>query len=382
MQEHVLSADGSDNLSEIERDYLRRKTPPPEILSSQLVRVVDLFSGCGGLSLGAMEACRAAGKGFAAVAAVDSNPLALRVYQRNFPCNLLYPVDIMELLDGKIGSHPTHNESLFLRAVKRVDILLAGPPCQGHSDLNNHTRRRDPRNILYERVARFAEIARPSHFLIENVSTIVHAKERILQRTIDVMNTLGYRIESGVVDLCSIGVPQKRKRHVLVGSRSKRISLQEVVERHRVERERSVWWAISDLVREPNKSSFAAPSRHTARTIQRIQYLHQNGVYDLPNKLRPRCHRNGGHSYKSMYGRLRRDQPAQTITSGFGSPGQGRFVHPTRERTITPHEAARLQFFPDFFDFTSVDKRTTLAEMIGNAAPMKLSFVFCLEMLR
>ena len=70
-----------------------------------------------------------------------------------------------------------------------------------------------------------------------------------------------------------------------------------------------------------------------------------------------------------MYGRLRWDQPAQTITTGFGSMGQGRYVHPARRRTITPHEAARLQTFPDTFDFGDVTSRKALAKMIGNAVP-------------
>jgi len=82
-----------------------------------------------------------------------------------------------------------------------------------------------------------------------------------------------------------------------------------------------------------------------------------------------------------MYGRLSYDLPAATITGGFGSPGQGRFIHPTQRRTLTPHEAARLQFFPDWFKFSDVATRTALAKMIGNAVPMKLSYAFCLELL-
>jgi DNA (cytosine-5)-methyltransferase 1 len=82
-----------------------------------------------------------------------------------------------------------------------------------------------------------------------------------------------------------------------------------------------------------------------------------------------------------MYGRLKYDEPAQTITSGFGSPGQGRFIHPTRCRTLTPHEASRLQFFPDSFDFSSVKLRTALANMIGNAVPMLLSLVLAMAIL-
>jgi len=83
-----------------------------------------------------------------------------------------------------------------------------------------------------------------------------------------------------------------------------------------------------------------------------------------------------------MYGRLRPELPANTITTGFGSPGQGRYIHPTRRRTLTAHEAARLQMFPDFFDFTAADSYKALAKMIGNAVPMKLSYLLTLALLR
>jgi DNA (cytosine-5)-methyltransferase 1 len=83
-----------------------------------------------------------------------------------------------------------------------------------------------------------------------------------------------------------------------------------------------------------------------------------------------------------MYGRLHWDRPAQTITSGYGSMGQGRYVHPRERRTLTPHEAARLQMIPDFFDFSDARSRGAWARMIGNAAPWKLAYAFALEMLR
>ena len=104
-----------------------------------------------------------------------------------------------------------------------------------------------------------------------------------------------------------------------------------------------------------------------------MAWLFEHGEHNLPNPERPTCHRTE-HSYRSMYGRLWWDEPAQTITSGFGSMGQGRYVHPLRQRTLTPHEAARLQFLPDFMAFDLVKTtRSALATMIGNAAPPMLT---------
>src|SRR6185312_3602501 len=100
-----------------------------------------------------------------------------------------------------------------------------------------------------------------------------------------------------------------------------------------------------------------------------MAFLFEHGLYDLPNNQRPECHRDGNHSYRSVYGRLRWTEPAQTITTGFGSMGQGRYVHPQRRRTLTPHEAARLQTFPDWFDFGKETRRGVLAKAIGNAVP-------------
>src|SRR5713101_8205724 len=102
---------------------------------------------------------------------------------------------------------------------------------------------------------------------------------------------------------------------------------------------------------------------------RRIDYLFENKLYDLPNLKRPDCHKDGNHSYKSVYGRLRWNMPSQTITTGFGCMGQGRYVHPQLRRTITAHEAARLQTFPDWFDFGKKTSRSTLAEVVGNAVP-------------
>lgn len=373
--------DREDAGSAFEYAYLRKRSEPVQSGHSELVRVVDLFSGCGGLSLGTKEACRALGNSFISVAAIDKDLESLRVYEKNFKPLKTYNADINDILDGAVGSKPTSNELRLLKQVRDVGVLLAGPPCQGYSSLNNYTRQSDERNILYERVARFVEIARPKHVLIENIPTVTYAKEKVVQRSVDLMCKLGYHVNSGVIDLAKIGVPQRRKRHVVVASTSKRLMVEEVVEKYRVKNQRSVMWAIDNLENEIPNGIFTLPTKHSEANIQRIKYLHENDVYDLPNRLRPPCHQKDGHGYKSMYGRMKATEPSQTITTGFLSPGQGRFIHPTRLRTVTPHEAARLQGFPDFFNFSEASTRGSLSSMIGNAVPMKLSYVFCLDLL-
>jgi DNA (cytosine-5)-methyltransferase 1 len=131
---------------------------------------------------------------------------------------------------------------------------------------------------------------------------------------------------------------------------------------------------LAGLEDEPVTSTalVAKPAKMTVENARRVRYLFENNVYDLPDEVRPPCHRDKEHTYQSVYGRLRWNAPAQTITSGFGSMGQGRYIHPRRRRLITPHEAARIQGFPDFFDFSPAGGVTSLRKMIGNAVPPPL----------
>jgi DNA (cytosine-5)-methyltransferase 1 len=139
---------------------------------------------------------------------------------------------------------------------------------------------------------------------------------------------------------------------------------------------------IQDLLDTESIQSFDKPATIGAENLKRIAHLFRFDQYELPDSLRPRCHRFNKHSYRSVYGRMFWDQPAQTVTSGFTCMGQGRFVHPKRRRTLTPHEAARLQFLPDFFRFGEDLPRTALCEMIANAVPPKVTYLVALELLR
>jgi DNA (cytosine-5)-methyltransferase 1 len=368
-----------DARSMFDQVFLRSTKPAWHAPLRGAVRTADLFSGCGGLSLGVREASSALGKRFESVLAVDNDAPSLEVYKRNFNPAVPIDRDIRSVLSGKIGDRLKSEEKSLLKKIGAIDICLAGSPCQGHSDLNNHTRRKDTRNELYGRVARFAEIAEPTHIIAENVPTLIHGKDRTLDSTIARLEQLGYAVDITTVNLADLGVPQRRKRHLMIAS-NQSISIDEIIKKHKISNERTLRWAIADLARRAPGSLLDTPSKLHPDNVERIEYLMGHDEYDLPNDLRPICHQDD-HSYVSMYGRLRYDEPAQTITSGFGSPGQGRYIHPKRGRTITPHEAARLQFFADTFDFSSVKRRTSLANMIGNAVPSLLSYTVAMEIL-
>lgn len=363
--------------------FLRSKARPRPTKHRRvrIIRIADLFSGCGLMTLGVSEAVRALGCRPFPVAAFDTNETALRIYKTNFPQAMTQPADLRQLLRGRIRARPEATEVALKGLLGRIDVAVAGPPCQGHSDLNNYTRRHDPKNGLYYRVARFAKIVRPTHLVIENVPAVLRDKGHVVSRTRRALEKLGYHVDDGIVNLLDLGVPQTRRRHVLVASLRRTPSLKTMVERHRTRR-RSVRWTIGDLRGQRTDGIMDTAAAATAAMARRIRYLFDHDRYDLPNWLRPDCHRRNDHTYRSVYGRLRWGQPAQTITSGFTCMGQGRFVHPSARRTLTPHEAARLQFIPDFFSFGDEIGMATLAEMIGNVVPPRLTYVVVLELLR
>lgn len=343
------------------------------------IRVADLFSGCGGLSLGIEEACRALEYNFIPVLAADLAPSALNLYKKNFAP--LHTIDepIETWITSDLGDPVSKEEQRFVEMIGKVDILIGGPPCQGNSDLNNHTRRDDPRNLLYLRMVRCVELIMPKFVLIENVPGVRHDSHNVVDTAKAKLISLGYSVTSGTMDMSTIGVPQKRKRYFLLASLDKKVSFERCLKNATMQ-ERTLGWAVSDLLDKEDDTVFNSPAKSSSTNKKRIDYLFDHDLYDLPNSERPDCHRLKKHSYTAVYGRMYWDKPAPTITGGFGSNGQGRFVHPKKRRTITPHEAARLQFFPDYFNFDGV-KRRELQQIIGNAVPSKAGYAIGIEFL-
>lgn len=359
---------------------LRERKPPLDAAGGPFA-IVDAFSGCGGLSLGVHEAVRVLGWRPETVLALDTNEPSMAVFSDNFNPSRVMTDPIEKTVSGAIGSRLSLSERELKRDLGRVDLLVGGPPCQGHSDLNNHSRRNDPKNFLYGRMARLAEVLNPRAILIENVPGAVHDHNRIVQRTQSELIENGYEVTEAAIRADEVGAPQKRRRHFTVALRDSHVGgFHEHLEAMK-HAPLSVMSAIGDLLDFESDRVFDTSAKHSATNQARIEYLFDNDLYDLPDDQRPDCHRLKPHSYKSVYGRLRPDEPAPTITSGFGSTGQGRFVHPLRPRSLTPHEAARLQGFPDWFSFESANQRGALQEMIGNAVPFRLAFAVSLALL-
>lgn len=323
------------------------------------MRIVDLFSGLGGLTVGALEAARELGLNFEIYLASDFEESCASFYAKNF---------------GKYTTHFHSGDIVDLNVYNlenpKIDYLFAGPPCQGHSDLNNKSRRNDPRNDLYLETLKVIEYFQPTVFVIENVPSVIHSEQGVVE---ELKNSVSnkYYIQELVVDFEELGIAQTRKRHIVIGTTYKiefdlYYQLRSGIDKNNL---RDV---IGDIGQNSGSTLFETASRMTAVNRQRANYLYDNNEYDLPNNLRPKCHQ-GTHSYKSMYGRLSWEKPAQTITGGFGSMGQGRFLHPQHRRVLTPHEAARVQGLPDWLDYTTVKKRGELHQMIGNAVPPILS---------
>lgn len=374
--------------------YLRGARPAAESQSGRQLRVVDLFSGVGGLALGLRQLLDELGvqarwelivdrdRGATGVYAVNhavsrvSNEsvaalVDYRVMRRDGVARFVYPP---EIIDGEIASETAG-----------VDLVMAGPPCEGHSNLNNHTRRDDPRNHLYLAVSAFAVAVRARMVLIENVPAVQKDRGGVVDDAVELLQSEGYRVAAGVLAADAMGWPQTRKRFFLVARRrAAPISLDGLRLALSERAPRDLRWAIGDDF-EPSESD---PMHHVGvlspENQARIAWLFENQEHDLGLSERPECHRNGT-SYRAVYGRLHWDRPAPTITTGFLTPGRGRYVHPAERRTLTPREAARLQGFPDTYQFIADAKnppgRGDLARWIGDAVPMPLGYAAALSLL-
>jgi DNA (cytosine-5)-methyltransferase 1 len=357
--------------------HVRLKEMPTSPARKKL-KVIDLFCGCGGLTLGTLIACNELGLSLEVVLAADNWSDALKVYNKNFS-SISRQISLEDLssLVAEVGSLDLSSKGKTLvKEMGEVDLIIAGPPCQGNSDLNNSSRRDDPRNKLYTIPVAIGLEVKAKFIVIENVPPVVHSSGNVVNDSVRALRQAGYGVTDIVASALNYGIAQTRRRHIIFASKNHSDSELAAALKALPQTSEAlpVWEFISDLEFEMHSSNslLTKQTKMSEENVRRVAYLFDNDIYELPNSLRPACHRDKSHSYVSMYGRMRKDTPAQTITSGFGSMGQGRYVHPTQRRLITAHEAARIQGFPDYFTFEDVTSITALRTIIANAVPPPL----------
>lgn len=325
------------------------------LLRTNKLSAVDLFSGCGGLSLGLRKA------GYRVLAALENEPLASETYRTNHPDTLLVEEDISQI-----------SASEFMRRIglKRgqLDLLAGCPPCQGFSSirtLNGQRRLREPMNDLVFEFLRFVRVLRPKSIMMENVPGL--AKNRRLKKFCRVLTELGYQWDYKVFDAANYGVPQRRKRMILIASISGAPTFAKPSRSMRTVRS-----AIGHLSRPRSSkdSLHSHPARRSPDVQNLIRKIPRNGGSrsSLPDNEQLECHRKTAGFY-DIYGRMSWDKPAPTITGGCINPSKGRFLHPSQNRAITLREAALLQGFPSRYFFSLELGTYPAAQMIGNAFP-------------
>lgn len=324
----------------------------------RIPRAVDLFSGCGGLTLGLKQA------GFRVVGAVEKDPLAISTYKANHKNICLWEVDIRDLPASKVM------QRLGLKPGE-LDLLAGCPPCQGFSSIrtrNGASRNRDPRNNLVDEMLRFVSVMQPKAVMFENVPGI--KTREVFHRFCKRLTGLGYKVNWKIQDAADFNVPQRRRRLILMASRVALVSFPEKFTTRKTVRD-----IIGNLVKAGTSSDpiHDLKENRSEKIIKLIQDIPANGGsrLDLPRNRQLACHKRT-NGFKDIYGRMSWDDVAPTITGGCFNPSKGRFLHPIENRAITLREAALLQGFPKAYWFPPSAGKQPIATMIGNALPPEL----------
>lgn len=361
--------------------------------------LIDLFCGCGGFSLGLKNA------GFQILAAIDFNKEAINVYKKNFP-------NERNVLCRDLTKFPPESLAWIL-STSKVDVIAGGPPCQGFSTVrkrdgsNNGPRLiEDNRRFLYREFLRYVEFFKPKIFIMENVLGIKTAECGKYYRCVQAeARKLGYRVHGIVISGADYGVPQKRKRQLIIGTQ-KDLPVyfrEKYITQYHINTPVTLGEAICDLppleagegneeVEYDLRLRNAHIARYDTRYIFDVLKINQNKKLTA-HRARPHNERDlrdfsrleeGENSqqaiqreenlefpydrncFKDRYTRQHRDSLCSTIVAHLSKDGL-MFIHPTQNRSLTPREAARIQSFPDYFELPVA--RTHQYRLIGNAVP-------------
>lgn len=335
--------------------------------------IIDLFAGVGGLSLGfEME-------GFDILLANEFDQSIATAYKENHKSTNVVVGDITSLDLSKV----------FGEYVNKIDVVIGGPPCQGFSQKGKRKTINDERNFLFKHYVEVVKFVKPKYFVMENVPNLLTAEKGFFLNEIKgLFKGYGYSIRYGVLNAADYGVPQNRRRAIIIGKYLATPPELPLPCKQKV----TIWDAISDLAylesgegefeqeyRNSPKSDYEKKMRkgskilynhmatkHSALALERLSLIPPNaGKEILPKE----------HITKSVYSgtwsRMKQNDVAVTITTRFDTPSSGKFTHPFLNRAITVREAARLQSFPDTFKF--IGSKMSQMKQVGNAVPPLLA---------
>lgn len=334
---------------------------------SSKIEAVDLFCGAGGLTAGLIKS------GIAVKAGYDIEESCRFAYEHNNHGSVFINKDIKTVSSSEISSHYSKDS---------IRLLSGCAPCQPFSKYNENSRmdlsadKKWP--LLYE-FARLISDIQPELITMENVPNVI--KHNVYHDFVDTLVELGYEVCAQEVFCPDYGIPQARKRHVLLASRIGKIELIAPTHRGQYMTVKDAIYHLpsitagADNKKDPlHRSTLLSPIN-----IERIKSSKPGGTWaDWPEKLRLACHKKeSGNTYKNVYGRMEWDRPSPTMTTQCFGYGNGRFGHPEQNRAISLREAAIFQTFPECYQFFDSDKHKTtpviaVGKMIGNAVPVRL----------
>jgi DNA (cytosine-5)-methyltransferase 1 len=325
--------------------------------------LIDLFAGCGGMTRGFVDSGR-----FRPVFAVEADPDAAETYAENFGDHVL------AMRIEEVDSFPS------------VDVVIGGPPCQGFSPLNREVVGFE-RRALWREYLRALEQASPALFVMENVPELLRSPEYASFKA-SAEEELGYLVEGRILNAADFGVPQRRRRAIVIGTKSGSIPWPRPTHAEPGQAGDLPPWrtfaeAVEGLPVTVDGKAWHRPRNPRPESVRRYKAVPRNGGDRFAMQrnldraglghLVPRCWRNKPTGTTDVFGRLWWDRPAYTIRTEFYKPEKGRYLHPTANRPITVREAARCMTFDDAFVLPEHQSMTSIARQVGNAVPPLLA---------
>jgi DNA (cytosine-5)-methyltransferase 1 len=317
-------------------------------------RVIELFAGCGGMALGFKRA------GFRTVLANE------------------WDRDACDSLRANITDRALNCAIQEVERFPEADVIAGGPPCQGFSNLGERVPN-DPRNQLWRHYLRCVEQVRPKIFVLENVPPLLKSAE--YEELAKIAQQLGYKIAGRILNAADYGVPQTRKRAIVIGSRIgeppfPRQTHVDPFKRNLITHNLPNWRTVRDAIGHvpltPTGINWHIGRNPMPMSLKRYRCVREGGNrWQLPTELMPDCWKRKTKGGTDLFGRLWWDRPSVTIRTEFYKPEKGRYLHPVAHRPITHHEAALLQGFPE--DFVFCGTKIKVGIQIGNAVPPPLA---------